>query len=63
MWKKLENYFKKNPTYNSVVHLIIGIGVGILVTYPYVGAHPLRWGVLFLVVGLVLHLYPWWSKK
>lgn len=46
-------YFTKNPNSNSVTHFLLGVGVGILVTYPYVGQHPVRWGVAFLIAGAV----------
>lgn len=56
--KRIETYFKKHPNYNSAVHILAGIGIGVLFTYPLVKTHPLRWGVAFLIVGLAGHLYP-----
>ncbi len=58
-----EKYFQKNPGFNSIIHIVIGIGIGILVTYPLIGAHPVRWGVFFLILGLVGHLYPIWTRS
>ena len=58
MYPKLLKYFSRHPTHNALTHLLIGIGCGILMTYPLVGSHPLRWGLPFLVVGLLAHLYP-----
>ena len=55
--KKLEKYFSKHIWYGNAVHLSIGIGVGILATYPLVGSHPLRWGIFFLALGLLGHLW------
>lgn len=63
MIKKIDAYFKANPYLNAAVHVVIGIGIGILATYPLVGAHPLRWGLLFLGLGLAGHLYPVFIKK
>lgn len=63
MCKKIKDYFKKYPLYNSSVHVLIGMGIGILITYPFVGSHPVRWGLSVLVVGLVGHLYPLYAKK
>ena len=60
--KKITAYFKKFPSYNSLVHIIIGLGLGVLITYPLVGSHPVRWGLLLLVVGLAGHLYPLMGK-
>lgn len=58
MYKKLNKYFKEHSFYNSSVHLLIGVGLGILLTYPYIGAHPVRWGVAILIIGGLGHLYP-----
>jgi len=58
MLKKIASYFKKYPEYNALIHALGGIGVGILITYPFVGEHPLRWGIGFLLVALLGHLYP-----
>lgn len=57
------DYFKKHPNYNSLVHGVAGIGIGVLITYPLVGAHPLRWGLGLLVLAILGHLYPLTLKK
>lgn len=62
-YKKCNSYFKKHVNYNSLTHVLIGMGLGILVTYPFVGVHPVRWGVGFLVVGVLAHLYPLIAKS
>jgi hypothetical protein len=62
MYRKLLKYMAAHPEYNSAVHLVIGIGIGILVTYPLIGAHPVRWGALFLVLGLAGHFYPFFTN-
>ncbi|MCL5784384.1 MAG: hypothetical protein M1142_03460 [Patescibacteria group bacterium] len=49
--------------FNSTVHFLIGLGVGILITYPLIGAHPVRWGIIFLAIGILGHLYPLMLKK
>jgi len=61
--KKITAYFKKFPAYNSMVHILIGVGLGILITYPLVGGHPVRWGLVLVAIGLVGHLYPALPKK
>lgn len=61
--KKIKAYFTKHPTYNSFVHITIGVGIGALLTYPYFGSHPIRWGIGLIVVGLAAHLYPLTIKK
>ncbi|MDO9027337.1 MAG: hypothetical protein Q7U68_00515 [Candidatus Roizmanbacteria bacterium] len=63
MYKKIMDYFKKHPSYNGAVHVITGMGIGILITYPLVGAHPVRWGVVLLLLGILGHLYPLTIKK
>ena len=63
MFKKYEGFFKKHSTYNATVHVLIGMGLGVLITYPFAGTHPVRVGVAFLIVGLIGHLYPILGKK
>lgn len=43
--------------------LIIGIGVGALLTYPYFGTHPVKWGIALIAVGLISVLYSKMGKK
>ena len=59
---KLNKYLFKNPVYNALVHLLVGVGMGILMTYPIVGVHPLRFGFGFLVIGVLGYLYPFILK-
>lgn len=59
----VESYFKKNPAYNSVVHLLIGAGFGILLTHTVIDPHPMRWGLGLIILGALGHLYPWAMKK
>lgn len=63
MYKKIHSYFKTHPVYNSGVHMLIGVGLGALLTYPYFGTHPVRWGLALIVVGILAHLYPLTIKK
>lgn len=62
MYKKVTVYFSKHVMYNSLVHVLGGVGIGILITYPLV-SHTLRWGLLLLVLALLGHLYPLIVKK
>jgi hypothetical protein len=57
-YQKIQKYFDKHSHFNAVVHLVTGIGIGIFITYPVIGAHPLRWALGFLAVGVLGHLYP-----
>ncbi|MCL5432992.1 MAG: hypothetical protein M1524_02655 [Patescibacteria group bacterium] len=63
MIKKICNYLKKHPTYSAFVYLITGAGVGVLITYPFVQTHPLRWGGTLVVLGVVGLIYPLFSEK
>lgn len=56
-YRKLLAYFEKHPLHNAVIHLVGGMGLGILLTYPLVGRHPLRWGVALIVLAVCGHLY------
>lgn len=62
-YQKMQKYFEKHSSYSAVVHLLIGMGIGIFITYPLVGAHPLRWASGFLAVGILGHLYPLIAEK
>lgn len=55
--KRAEKYLAKNITFNSAIHVLAGMGIGILITYPLVGAHPVRWGLIFLAVSALGHLW------
>ena len=61
--KKVIAYFKAHPCYNSVVHIIAGIGIGALIAYPVIGIHPVRWGIGLLVIAVLGHLYPLMVKE
>lgn len=63
MYKKVEAFFKKHPTYCALVHIVTGIGLGILITYPFVATHPVRMGGAFLLLGLAGYLYPFIVAK
>ena len=63
MYKKIVSYLSRHPSYNGATHLILGVGVGILITYPFIQTHPVRWGVALIVIGLLGHLYPLIIKK
>ena len=62
MMKKLEHYYSKHVWYAKTFHILTGVGIGILLTYPLVGDHPLRWGLTILVLGLLGSLAPWLKR-
>lgn len=59
--KKAMTFMKKHPAYNASVHAIGGIGIGILIASPIAGIHPVRWGIAFLIVSLLGHIYTWFT--
>lgn len=63
VYKKLVKYMSTHATYNAGVHLMIGMGIGILAAWPVFLPHPVRWGVGLIALGLLGHLYPLVVKK
>nr|MBI5455624.1 hypothetical protein [Candidatus Levybacteria bacterium] len=60
--KRIEKYFAKHVRFNSLTHLIGGIGIGALITNGFLNPHPLRYGVVLLVVALLFHAYAYYQK-
>lgn len=60
--KKTEKYFAKHVWFNSLTHLIGGVGIGALLTNSFFNPHPLRYGVVLLVVALLFHAYAYYQK-
>jgi len=56
MYQKLLKYYGKHPLYAIFVNLVIGIGLGILISRP-LGVHPLRYGISLVVIGGLGKLY------
>lgn len=61
--KRLDHHFMKNPMYNALTHLFAGMGLGILLIHPVLGGHTVKWGFIFLGLGILGHLYPLLAKK
>lgn len=55
-YKRVQKYFTKHPMENAAAHLFLGMGAGFLFTYPLAGAHPVRWGAVFVLLGLGMHI-------
>lgn len=60
--KKLNKNVQSGINYQMAAHVLLGVGLGILLTYPIVGAHPLRWGIGLLALGVIAYLYPSLAK-
>jgi hypothetical protein len=56
-YKNAMKYFSKYPDQNAFVHLLAGVGFGFLLAYPVVGQHPIRWGLLFVLMAVVGHIW------
>ncbi|MCL5434858.1 MAG: hypothetical protein M1405_00515 [Patescibacteria group bacterium] len=63
MYKKIEKYFSKHVYVNSFAHLLIGVGVGILITNSFVNPHPLRYGLALVAIGVLIHFYAYFQEK
>lgn len=63
MYKKIMKYMRAHPMYNSTIHVLAGMGIGALITYPYLLPHPVRWGVVLLALGVAGHLYPLVTRR
>lgn len=61
--QKILKFLGAHAEYNAFIHVISGIGIGILITYPLVGPHPIRWAVVFLTIGVLGHLYPLLAER
>jgi hypothetical protein len=62
--KKINKYLKDHPLYSATIHLLAGIGVGLLVPDTIViGNFPNKFGTLFLGLALIGYLYPTSQKK
>ncbi|MCL5435123.1 MAG: hypothetical protein M1405_01920 [Patescibacteria group bacterium] len=60
--KKIEKYFAKHVYFNSLAHLIGGIGIGALITNSFLNPHPVRYGLALLVLALLFHVYAYYQK-
>ncbi|HSW89588.1 MAG TPA: hypothetical protein VLH19_01820 [Patescibacteria group bacterium] len=59
--KKAMTFIKKHLWFVGLIHAIGGIGVGIMIASPLAGAHPIRWGIAFIAVAALGHLYIWFA--
>jgi len=51
-------YFSKHAMYNSVVHALGGIAIGLLIARPFDGGHPLKLALVFATLAILGHLVP-----
>ncbi len=62
-WKRGVKSMSRHPWFNSWSHLVAGVGIGIIVARPLAVDHPIRWGVGFLAVFVLMHLYMTFMMK
>jgi len=62
-YKNAVSYFSKHVEVNSIVHALGGIGIGIIVAMPLAKPHPVRWGLIFIALSIVGHVYAMMSGK
>ena len=57
-WAKVSSYSAKHVNFNALMHLFMGLGIAWLVSLAwYYAIHSLVLGVVFLVAGIVMHVY------
>lgn len=57
-WAKVSSYSAKHVNFNALTHLFMGLGIAWLVSLTwYYAIHALVLGVVFLVAGIVMHVY------
>jgi len=49
--RRLYSYFKKHILFTDLIHISIGLGIGLLI------ANLIVWGIVFIVLGLLGHIW------
>lgn len=52
----------KDLSCQTIAYVLAGVSIGILITYPIVTSHPIRWALIILTISLACHLYPRYLK-
>ncbi len=61
---KLNKYFTKHPSYNSLIHVFIGLGIAWLISLSWgYSVLPLILGIVFIIAGIIGHVYPLFTKE
>ena len=61
---KMESYFTAHPNYNSLIHVSVGLGIAWLISLAWhCSIVALVLGIVFLVAGIVGHIYPLFAKQ
>jgi len=59
--KKTTTYFKKHLIYNSIIHFIGGMGIGVLIALPIASPHTVRWALALIAISILGHLYAYFA--
>lgn len=62
-YEKATKYFSKHVIYNSTIHAIGGMAIGVLIARPFDGGHPLKLALILGAIAILGHLYPLITKK
>jgi len=61
---KIESYFAAHPTYNSLIHVSVGLGIAWLISLAWhCSTVALVLGIVFLVAGIAGHIYAQFAKQ
>ena len=62
---KLNKYFSEHPSFNSCVHVCVGLGIAWLLSLIWQGcsAISLVLGIVFLAAGIAGHIYALFAKQ
>ena len=60
--KRIEKYFAKHVYFNSFAHLVVGVGIGALITNSFLNPHPVRYGIALITIGVLFHAYAYFQK-
>jgi len=58
-FKRLHSYFKENIVFTDIIHVLIGLGLGLII----VGNEFLNLGILALAIGILGHVYAFIKGK
>ncbi len=63
--EKINKYFAEHVNYNSLVHVFVGLGIAWLLSLIWQGCSviSLVLGIVFLVAGIIGHIYPLFAKQ
>ena len=63
--EKLNKYMAEHVNFNSCVHVCVGLGIAWLLSLIWQGYSviSLVLGIVFLVAGIVGHIYPLFAKQ